>query len=151
MERMNEVRFIGRVGTLKAGEKHTYLALAINESYKPKDKTEWVDKTVWCDVVAFGPNRDRITKQGIEVGDAVLVLGKLDSSEYEGKRKTQIVLNKVQLIEKAKPKGQDNTNVGNVTTAPPENLETAALAAANANDDLAAVSSTTKNGDDLPF
>ena len=117
MERMNEVRFIGRVGTLNAGDKHTYLALAINESYKPKDKTEWVEKPVWCDVVAFGPNRERISKQGIGIGDAVLVIGKLDSSEYEGKRKTSIVMNKIQLIEKAKPKGDANTNVDNVTAA----------------------------------
>lgn len=144
MERMNEVRFIGRIGTLNTGDRHTYLALAINESYKPKGETEWVDKTVWCDVVAFGPNRERISKQGIAKGDAVLIIGKLDSSEYEGKRKTSIVMNKIQLIEKAKPKGEASTNVDSATTEP---------AAPNTadNSDLAAVGDAGKGGDDLPF
>lgn len=151
MERMNEVRFIGRIGTLNAGDRHTYLALAINESYKPKDKTEWVDKTVWCDVVAFGPNRERISKQGIAIGDAVLVIGKLDSSEYEGKRKTSIVLNKIQLIEKAKPKGEANTNIDNVTTS---STKTEVQTTSEDNSDLAAVGQAGevgKGGKDLPF
>lgn len=147
MERMNEVRFIGNVGTLNAGEKHTYLAIAINESYKPKDKEEWVQKTAWIDVVAFHPTRDKITKQGIEVGDVVLIMGKLDSSEFEGKRKTSIIANKIQLIQKSKKNleaaaaGDSGDTVvtntpPNTTSAGPEPIAVAAQSTGSGNDDL---------------
>ena len=45
MERLNEVRFMGNVGMIKASDSHTYLAIAINESYKSKGADDWTDKT----------------------------------------------------------------------------------------------------------
>jgi len=134
MERFNEVRFMGNIGTLQVGDRHTYMAIAINESYKAKDQTEWTDKTTWVDVVAFGPVRDKITKQDISKGDGVLIMGKLDSSEYEGKRRTQIVASKVQLVQKPARKQQEvsaPTNTVDVSTeATPE------VAATTSDEDL---------------
>lgn len=101
MERMNEVRIIGNVGQFKPGEKNIYMAIALNESYKPQNSDDWVEQTVWVDVVAFGPTMNKISKQNIATGDAVLVMGKLSQREYEGKRNTQIIAQKVQLIKKS--------------------------------------------------
>lgn len=135
MERMNELRIIGNVGMVNTSDKHTYLAIAVNESYKVKGSDEWTDKTVWVDVVMFGPNRDKITKQGISKGDSVLVMGKLDSSEYEGKRKLQVIANKVQLIQKRANTGDDTGTPSSpkIPITPPE------------------TKTTTDDNEDLPF
>lgn len=108
MERLNEVRVIGNVGTIKERDTSTYLAIALNESYKKKDSDEWTENTVWIDVVAFNPVIAKIHKAGIGVGDAVLIVGKLNTRMYEEKRTTQIIAQKVQLIQKAK-KSNGNT------------------------------------------
>lgn len=107
MERMNEVRIIGNVGSIKERETSTYMAIALNESYKKKDSEDWVENTVWVDVVAFKPVIGKITKAGIKVGDAVLIVGKLNSRIYEEKRTTQIIAQKVQLIQKSTKKNGD--------------------------------------------
>ena len=109
MERLNDVKIIGNVGSLDLGEKHTHLSIAINESYKPKDSEEWVDKTAWINVVMFGMSKDKVEKQGIQKGDTILIMGKLDSSEYEGKQRTQIIANKIQLIKKSTNNTQAET------------------------------------------
>jgi len=146
MERMNEVRVIGNVGMVNASEKHTYIAVALNESYKAKGADEWTDKTVWVDVVIFGPNREKVTKQGIAKGDGILVIGKLDSSEYEGKRKTQIVANKVQLIQKRTPSNGEGTGdtIGTNASINKEDVPTEQPAAAP-------VAENATSDDDLPF
>ena len=138
MERMNEVRFMGNVGMVNAGEKHTYIAVACNESYKVKGADEWTDKTVWVDVVLFGPNRERVTKQGIAKGDGVLVMGKLESTEFEGKRKLQIIANKVQLVQK-RTNGNSGTGDASIEAAAPPAAPVEAKATSGG------------EGDDLPF
>ena len=142
MERLNEARFIGNVGQFKKTEKSVYRALAINESYKPKDATEWVYNTVWVDVIAFGPTIEKIEKAGIEKGDGVLVIGKFSQREYEGKRYTQVVAQKVQLIQKSKKNsGAGAPPVGDsempTDSAPPP--------------EAPAASAAPKTDDDLPF
>jgi len=146
MERMNEVRIIGNVGMVNSSDKHTYIAVAVNESYKVKGADEWTDKTVWMDVVLFGPNREKVTKQGIAKGDGILVMGKLDSSEFEGKRKVQIIANKVQLVQKRTIKENTGEDSAPPAEAPPE------TPAAPAEPPLdAPAKTTTSDGDDLPF
>lgn len=98
MERMNEVRIIGNIGQIKERDTSTYMSVAINESYKKKDSEEWVENTIWIDVVAFNPVIGKIKKAGIKKGDGVLIIGKLNSRVYEEKRTTQIIAQKVQLI-----------------------------------------------------
>ena len=130
MERMNEVRMIGNVGKLDAKEKSTYISLALNESYKKKDDTEWTQNTVWVDVIMFSPHREKVAKNGIKVGDSVLVMGKLSTREYEGKRYLQVLGQKVQVVER-KPSGDSNGS------APP--------------DSNGIPNSNESKGDDLPF
>jgi single-stranded DNA-binding protein len=127
MERMNEVRCIGAVGMIKPSDKHVYLAVALNESYKQKEATEWTNKTVWLDVVAFGPVRERIMKADIQVGDTILLLGKLDQTEFEGKKQIKIQAQKVQLIKKSDKKQFESSDLEEPTPA------------------------TNSNDDDLPF
>ena len=107
MERLNEVRVIGNVGKIIEKDKSTYISVALNESYKPKDSDEWVANTVWVDVISFGPVCDKIGKANIKVGDAILVIGKLGSRTYEEKRYTQIVAQKIQVVER-KPETTEN-------------------------------------------
>ncbi len=150
MERLNDVKIIGNVGSLDLGEKHTHLSVAINESYKPKDSEEWVDKTAWINVVMFGMSKDKVEKQGIQKGDTILIMGKLDSSEYEGKQRTQIIANKIQLIKKSTNNTQasaaaqvssDTQTNGNSEPAPPTSEAPPSEAPP----------STDKKDDDLPF
>ncbi len=101
MERLNEVRCIGTVGQIKSSDKHVYLAIALNESYKRDGDADWVKKTVWLDVAAFGLTREKILKSGIGVGDTVLLLAKLDQKEYEGKKSIQMLAQKVILLQKS--------------------------------------------------
>lgn len=142
MERMNEARFIGNVGQFKKGDDSLYLAIAINESYKPKDATEWVENTVWVDVVVFGPAIAKVTTAGIEKGDAVLVIGKLSQRTFEGKRYTQVIAQKVQLIQKSKK------NSG----LPSEAIDSNNNSTGNGNQDYAGAESLSgAPDDDLPF
>ena len=150
MERLNDVKIIGNVGSLDLGEKHTHLSIAINESYKLKDSEDWVDKTAWINVVMFGMSKDKVEKQGIQKGDTILIMGKLDSSEYEGKQRTQIIANKIQLIKKSTNNTQasaaaqvnsDTQTNGNSDPAPPTNEAPPSEAPP----------STDKKDDDLPF
>lgn len=125
MERMNEVRIQGNVGKITKNEKSTYIAIALNESYKKKDSTDWVDNTVWVDTICFGPLCEKIEKQGIQVGDTIWVAGKLNQREYEGKRYLQVMAQKVQLVQKSKKRSDDspdmpNNNAEAGNSAPPE-------------------------------
>jgi len=138
MERLNATQFIGNVGQIKIGEKSVYLAVAINESYKPKNETEWVENTVWLDCVGFGTVIEKIKKSGIAKGDAVLILGKLGTREYEGKRYTQVIIQKAQLI--SKPKNSSQSSAGN---EPPSNED--------ASDKESKAPSNGDDDQDLPF
>ena len=103
-ERLNQVSFFGNIGQIKINEKNVYMGVAINESYKRDGDDDWTENTVWVDVVAFGPAMKKISKAGLEKGDCIFVSGKLGQREYEEKRYTQIIAQKVQLI--SKPKGK---------------------------------------------
>jgi len=101
MERLNEVRIIGNVGKITTNEKSTYIAVACNESYTKKEAPdEWIENTVWVDVIFFGPVCARIEKAGIKTGDTVLVVGKLNQREYEGKKYLNVIGQKAQLIQR---------------------------------------------------
>lgn len=123
------------VGKLKIGEKNVYMACALNESYKPKDATEWVDQTVWVDVVAFGAIIGKIEKAGIQVGDGVLIIGKLAQREYEGKRYLQVIAQKVQLVAKSKKNGGATADDADPLPVTKDN-ESEATKPAVTNDDL---------------
>ena len=67
------------------------LSLATKSGYKDKRKNEWVNRTEWHRVVAFGTPADYA--KGLKKGDYVEIEGELRSSEYdaeagEGKKKT---------------------------------------------------------------
>lgn len=101
MERLNEVRFIGNVGKITSGEKSTYVAVACDESYPDKENQgQWIKNTVWVDTIFFGPACDKIKKANVQIGDAVLILGKLRQNEYEGKKYLQVIGQKLQVIQR---------------------------------------------------
>ena len=85
----NKVSLIGRLGAqpemvkLNSGSRVARMNIATNESYRDK-AGEWVEKTQWHHVVAWGPVADRITEK-LDKGMEVYVDGRLVNRKYETK------------------------------------------------------------------
>ncbi len=95
----NKVTLKGYVGkdaqSFATKQQNTFvvLSLATKSGYKDKRTGEWVNRTEWHRVIAFGKPAD-FAKQ-LKKGDYVEVEGELRSSEYdaevgEGKKKTTV-------------------------------------------------------------
>lgn len=85
----NKVSLIGRLGAqpeitkFDSGNQVARMSVATNEPYKDKNG-EWVDKTQWHTVVAWGRQVDRIAKV-LSKGAEVIVEGRLVNRSYETK------------------------------------------------------------------
>ncbi len=71
----------------------TVLPLATKSGYKDKQTKEWVNRTEWHRIVAFGTPAD--FAKGLKKGDYVEIEGELRSTEFdaevgEGKKKTTV-------------------------------------------------------------
>jgi single-strand DNA-binding protein len=71
----------------------TVLSLATKSGYKHKQTSEWVNRTEWHRIVAFGKPAEYA--KTLKKGDYVEIEGELRSSEYdaevgEGKQKTSV-------------------------------------------------------------
>jgi len=102
---------IGRVGKIYESKSETVTAfsLATTENYKDKSG-EWVDKTVWHNCKMF----NKVYK--FEVGDLVLVQGKISTNEYTNKdgqsvKAQEIIANQLRKLTK-KSDSNENDNQG---------------------------------------
>jgi len=59
----------------------TVLSLATKSSYKDKQTSQWVNRTEWHRIVAFGKPAEHA--KGLKKGDYVEVEGELRSTEYD--------------------------------------------------------------------
>lgn len=95
----NKVNLKGYVGkdaqSFAPKQQNTFvvLSLATKSGYKDKQTDEWVNRTEWHRVVAFGKPADYAKK--LQKGDYVEVEGELRSSEFdsevgEGNKKTTV-------------------------------------------------------------
>lgn len=98
---MNNVNLTGRIGqepkihTFENGEKQSSFSIAVNNGYYSKEKNEWIDRTIWVNVVKRGETK-------LKKGDLVGITGKLNVREYEkdGKKMTftEIVAHQTELL-----------------------------------------------------
>jgi len=82
---INEVRLIGNLGTDPEMRESNYgsianLSIATSEGYKDKKTGEWINKTEWHRVVAFGFTADSAEK--LSKGDQVYVAGSLQTRKW---------------------------------------------------------------------
>lgn len=119
MATLNNCRFIGRIGkkpeirTTKDNKKVASFSLAVDESYKNKNK-EKVEQTEWIRIVVFNEHLVNVIGNYADKGSLVYLEGKIKTRKYtdkEGVEKTitEIVLQGFdgvfQLL------GSKNTNV----------------------------------------
>ena len=79
---MNNVNLTGRIGqdpqvhTFDNGEKQTSFSIAVDNGYYSKDKNEWIDRTIWINIVKRGETK-------LLKGDLIEVSGKINVRDYE--------------------------------------------------------------------
>ncbi|RMF24967.1 MAG: single-stranded DNA-binding protein [Deltaproteobacteria bacterium] len=102
---MNQAMLEGTVGSIKPNEKgnYVYVSLALDVQYKDGDKK--VSETHWFPIVAFNGTAQYLL-QNVNVGDRILIVGRLDTTSYEqdGQKVTQlrIVANTVRVTARKK-------------------------------------------------
>lgn len=89
----NQFILVGNVGqkpelkTSKNGNKYLTFSLAVNERYKPKDSTEYKDKTSWFNLIVYDKKAEALAKI-LDKGTKVSISGKLQvkMQEIDGKK-----------------------------------------------------------------
>lgn len=96
----NQFILVGNVGQKpelkesKNGNKYLQFSVAVNESFKKKDSTEFEQKTTWFNCVVFDRRAEGLSKI-LDKGSNVVVSGKLTVKQVEvGDKK----MNSVDLI-----------------------------------------------------
>jgi len=114
--------FVGKDAESFATKNQTTLvvfSLATKSGHKDKKTNQWVNKTEWHRIVAFGkPAEDA---KGLKKGDYVQVLGETQTNQYDkeigdGKKKTKITFRekevRASLVKKlAKPESSREENL----------------------------------------
>ena len=109
---VNQIQLIGNLGsdpellTLPAGTSMAKFSLATNEYYQNK-KGEKVTETTWHNIVAWGPQGERIAAM-FQKGMQVAITGRLRNRSYEtktGEKRyiTEVVVNDFYRISKEEP------------------------------------------------
>lgn len=84
----NKVNLIGRLArdpemrTLPNGNAVCSISLATDEGYKDKNTAQWVDKTEWHSIEAFGRLAE-VMGEYLKKGAKIDIEGKLQTDEYE--------------------------------------------------------------------
>lgn len=139
---VNKVILLGRLGQdpemryAPSGTAIATFSLATNSNQKSAEG-EWVEKTEWHNILAFGKNAE-VAGEYLKKGKQVYVDGRLQTSSWEDQQgqkryKTEIVVNEIQMIgskgdEEYTPPQQKQTNAPKLSQEPP--------AAAEEEDDL---------------
>lgn len=103
--KLNQLMISGRLGddakinTTSSGSTYRTFSVAVDDSYKKEGATEWTDKTYWVNVTQWGKAE---YLKVIAKGSFVLVQGKLTITKKEDKYYTNVVANKVQVVNIAK-------------------------------------------------
>lgn len=102
----NKVTLIGKAGmqpeikNFDNNRKLAKLSLATNDQYK-NAAGEWVDNTIWHNIVAWGPTATFLEKH-VQKGQEIMIEGKLVNKSYESngvkKYMTEIEAHEVMLI-----------------------------------------------------
>lgn len=94
---MNELVISGNLGQDAVNvQGNTKFSVAVNERRKAKSG-DYESKTIWMD--CFYPGASKVW-QYMKKGDFVVVKGKVDINEYDGKKYFQVIVSKVELTSK---------------------------------------------------
>ena len=109
MAQLNKQILIGHLGkdveirVSQSGTKTAKFSVATTERYKDKTTGELKDQTEWHNIVAFGPNAERLEKVQLRKGTQVYIEGKTthrswDAPDGTKKYTTEVVLNDFQIL-----------------------------------------------------
>ena len=91
---VNKVMLIGRLGKdpelryTSAGRPRCSMSVATSYRYKDKDKDNWIEKTQWHQVIAWGKTGE-VCKQYLTKGRRIFIEGRLESRAYTDKEGQQ--------------------------------------------------------------
>ena len=103
MNLRNNVQLIGHLGAdpiVKEVNKTKVanFSVAVNDYYKPKGSEEFVEKTMWFNVVAWDRHAEKIEKKCTK-GTEVIISGKLESKSYTDKEGVKRFVTEVRVVE----------------------------------------------------
>ena len=114
MQDFQQIEFIGRVGadvrTFGEGD-HAGCSFPVATNNSKKGEDGWTDKTMWVNVSAYG-KLGEYAKNTFSKGSKLLVVGRLDTREYEkdGQTRTSLEVKASQIINLTpKPVSTDGT------------------------------------------
>ncbi len=110
MAGLNKVILIGHIGrdpetyVFDNGNKKISFPLATTESYRDKDKNEWIEQTEWHNVAGYRYLADK----NFAKGDLVYVEGKIKTRKYTDKEQneryiTEIIADKINILARKNP------------------------------------------------
>ena len=110
---VNEVTLVGYIGqTKKVSEKFFTAGLATSEGTKNKDTGEWDSKTTWHNLTLFTEYGARFYGN-VHKGDLIYVKGKIQYTEKDEKRYTNIIVSYYRKLKKG-----EEQEVGGATEEP---------------------------------
>lgn len=119
---INKAILVGRLGGdpsvryMPNGGQVTSFSVATDEKWKDKQTGEWVTKTEWINIVAFGKLAE-ICGQYLVKGKLVYVEGKIQTQQWTDKEggkhsKTQIVADTMKMLDSKGGERQENSQGG---------------------------------------
>lgn len=139
MAGLNKVMLIGRIGkdpdtySFDDGTKKISFSIATTESYRDKNRNEWVDQTEWHNVVGYR----YLAEKNFAKGDLVYLEGKIRTRKYNDKDGnerfiTEIIADKINILTRSQAGGdygnaaqQQNADAGQPKADGMENTDTA--------------------------
>jgi len=112
MAGLNKVMLIGRIGKdpdtyiFDNGNKKISFSLATTESYRDRDKNEWIEQTEWHNVAGYR----YLAEKTFAKGDLVYVEGKIKTRKYTDKEQneryiTEIIADKINILARKSAEG----------------------------------------------
>ncbi len=122
MAGLNKVMLIGRIGKdpdtyiFDNGNKKISFSLATTESYRDRDKNEWIEQTEWHNIAGYRYLADKTFAKG----DLVYVEGKIKTRKYTDKDQneryiTEIIADKINILLR---KSAESGSYGSGSTPP---------------------------------
>ena len=116
MAGLNKVMLIGRIGkdpdtySFDDGTKKVSFPMATTESYRDRNRNEWVDQTEWHNVVGYR----YLAEKSFAKGDLVYLEGKIRTRKYndrDGNERyiTEIIADKINILSRSQA-GSDTGN-----------------------------------------
>ena len=101
MDLRNNVQLIGHLGAdpivIEVNKtKVANFSVAVNDYYKPKDSKEFVEKTMWFNIVAWDKIAEKIEKKCAK-GTEVIISGKLENKSYTDKEGVKRIITEVRV------------------------------------------------------